>query len=75
MYSGDSIEYNSLAGKGVFNIEHIYPRSVVKDDSILNNKVLVRSEINGEKDATYPIASDIRVKMTPCWKILKEKEL
>lgn len=73
MYSGDSIEYNSLAGKGVFNIEHIYPRSVVKDDSILNNKVLVRSEINGEKDATYPIASDIRVKMTPCWKILKEK--
>ena len=62
MYSGEAIDLNRLATKE-YDIEHIYPQSVVKDDSILNNKVLVLSKLNGEKGDTYPISPDIQKKM------------
>lgn len=72
MYSGEPIDLSQLGTK-LYDIEHIYPQSVVKDDSILNNKVLVRTELNGDKNNTYPISSSIRQKMTPFWHALKEK--
>ncbi len=69
MYSGKVIVYDQLSGKG-YDIDHIYPQSKVKDDSVLNNKVLVLSEENGAKGDKYPIAEDIRHKMQGWWKQL-----
>ena len=71
MYSGETIDLSKLAGE-TYNVDHIYPQSKVKDDSIVNNKVLVRSEINGSKKDDYPIAADIRRKMGAQWKLLRE---
>lgn len=69
MYSGKPIDLSQLKTTK-YNIDHIYPQSLVKDDSILNNKVLVLSEINGEKKDIYPIDSDIRNKMNSYWTML-----
>ena len=65
-YTGQALDITQLKGSA-YNIEHIYPRKQVKDDSILNNEVLVLSEVNGQKSDTYPIAADIRTKMRPLW--------
>lgn len=71
LYTGNTIRLESvLNGEGVYNIEHIYPRSFVKDDSILNNLVLVESEINGSKKDDYPIKEEIRKKMHGTWERL-----
>lgn len=74
MYSGDPIDI-SLIGTDKYNIDHIYPQSYVKDDSIINNKVLVLSKINGDKKDKYPIDDAIRHKMTSFWKHLRDKNL
>ena len=73
-YSGQSIDITQIKGS-CYNIEHIYPQALVKDDSILNNEVLVLSEINGEKSDTYPISAAIRNKMAGFWFMLKENGL
>ncbi len=70
MYTDDPIADLALCNK-----EHIYPQSKVKDDSILNNIVLVNSKLNGEKSDTYPVDAEIRRKMTPFWQELLEKKL
>lgn len=75
MYTGKSIELDKLMNSKLYDIEHIYPRSKVKDDSIINNKVLVLSSVNGEKSDTYPISSLIRKEMQPFWNKLKELHL
>ena len=67
-YTGKAIDLNKLYDGRTYNREHIYPQSFVKDDSILNNKVLVESEINGAKSNIFPVPADIRDKMTPIWK-------
>ena len=75
MYSGKRIDFDKLINdKNTYDIDHIYPRSKIKDDSI-TNRVLVEKDINGEKTDIYPISEDIRQKMQPFWKILKEKRL
>lgn len=73
LYSNEYIIYDAMAGKSKFNIEHIYPQSVVKDDSVLNNKILANSKINDEKKNNYPVSSEIQTKMRPFWEVLKEK--
>ncbi len=68
LYTGRPIELHSvLAGDGTYNIEHIYPRSFVKDDSIINNKILVESKANGDKSDTYPILPHIQNDMRGYW--------
>ena len=68
LYTKKSIELESvIAGDGTYNIEHIYPRSFVKDDSIINNKILVDSKANGDKSDSYPIDSQIQEKMVGLW--------
>lgn len=69
MYSGEEIDLNNLMGKR-YDIDHIYPRSKVKDDSLFNNKVLVKSKINGSKDNNYPLPENIRENMSGMWKKL-----
>ena len=73
LYTGKSIDINSVInGDGTYNIEHIYPRSFVKDDSIINNKILVDSKANGEKSDSYPIDSAIQEKMRDTWMSLNK---
>ncbi len=74
MYSGKSIDINDLASNSLYNIDHIYPQTSIKDDS-LDNKVLVLSTLNGEKGDVYPISADIRKKMFPIWKSYFDSKL
>ncbi len=74
MYTGEEIVFDSLFDSNVYDIDHIYPRSKVKDDS-LNNRVLVKKQVNAAKDNEYPLSDDIRHKMMPHWKMLLEKDL
>ena len=74
MYSGEEIDLNNLMGKR-YDIDHIYPRSKVKDDSLFNNKVLVKSKINGSKDNNYPLPENIRENMSGIWKKLLDCKL
>ncbi len=74
MYSGDAIDITQIRGT-TYNIEHIFPQSLVKDDSIINNEILVQSEINGSKSDIYPVPKDIQAKMKPFWEKLKRNGL
>ena len=74
MYSGEPINIDDLDNKNLYDIDHIYPISKSNDDS-LTNRVLVCSNLNRDKSATFPIQDSIRDKMTPYWKMLKDKGL
>ncbi len=71
MYSGKRIELSQLASK-TYDVDHIYPQSKVKDDSILNNKVLVLSTENAEKGDRYPVKADVRHAMRGWWEYLQK---
>ena len=73
-YTGHPIDLSRL-GDGTYNLEHIYPQSMVKDDSVLNNLVLVNSEDNGRKGDTYPVDGEIRKRMDAFWGMLKHNGL
>ena len=72
MYTGKSIDINHL---NLYNKEHIYPQSKVKDDSVLNNIVLVHTEENANKRDIYPIDAKTRAARASFWKILLDKKL
>ncbi|MBR2041484.1 MAG: type II CRISPR RNA-guided endonuclease Cas9 [Oscillospiraceae bacterium] len=73
MYSGEPIEIDAmLADDSTYDIDHIFPRSRIKDNSI-DNRVLVKSKLNRDKGNIYPISSGIHEKMLPFWKMLREK--
>lgn len=74
MYTGHPIDLSRLAD-GSYNLDHIYPQSQVKDDSILHNLVLVESNANGEKGDTYPVATSIQTRMKATWRMLKDAGL
>lgn len=54
MYSGKPIDFEALVRGDKYDVDHIVPQSLVKDDS-LDNKVLVEKELNAVKSDTYPI--------------------
>ena len=59
MYSGDKIELDALMSDS-YDVDHIIPRSVSKDDS-LDNKVLVSAVLNRyKKKNTYPVPDPCR---------------
>ena len=74
MYTGNPIDFDHIKTKS-YDIDHIWPQSYVKDDSILNNKVLVLSEANGAKGDKYPIEPSIQQKMSGFWKMLRDNKL
>lgn len=74
MYSGEMLDIDKLK-QSVYNIDHIYPQCNVKDDSILNNKVLVLSERNSDKGDTYPIKPEWQNKMNGFWSMLYKNGL
>ena len=66
MYTGEALDITALKS-GVYNIDHIYPQCHVKDDSLVNNRVLVTSVANEAKEDVYPVAADVRAKMAEHW--------
>lgn len=70
MYSGEDIDLKDLFDDNLYDIDHIYPRHFVKDDSIENNLVLVKKTHNAHKSDTFPIEESIRSKMHIWWKEL-----
>lgn len=69
MYSGQSIDIEQLSGE-TYNVDHIFPQCMVKDDSI-ENKVLVLSTLNAAKGDNYPIAPEIQRDRRGLWEKLK----
>lgn len=63
-----------LYDNNIYDIDHIFPRSKVKDDS-LDNRVLVKKVVNAGKDNVYPLSAEIHKKMYSHWKFLLDKEL
>ncbi len=61
MYSGEPINLEELYDNEKYDIDHIIPQSIIKDDS-LSNRVLVKQELNREKSDTYPIPQNILFK-------------
>lgn len=72
MYCGRRMEISELSES--YNIDHIYPQSLVKDDSIHNNMVLVCKNENNAKRAT-PVPHEYQVKMKGLWKEYLENGL
>lgn len=72
MYSGQSIDLDQLFS-AQYDVDHIYPRSKIKDDS-LDNLVLVKSELNKAK-SDGALSQEIRDKMQAHWLYLKQHKL
>ena len=72
MYSGEPIDLDALMNGQSFDIDHIFPQSRIKDNS-LDNRVVVKNTLNREKTNDYPIKADIRQKMRPFWSMLKDR--
>lgn len=74
MYTGEAIRLEDLMNDNLYDIDHIYPRHFVKDDSLERNLVLVKKEKNAHKSDNFPIEPEIQRQMLPFWKNLLEKE-
>ncbi len=74
MYSGEHIDLETLmSGNTMYDIDHIHPQHYVKDDSLENNLVLVKKNINAHKSDTYPLEKEIRTKQFGYWKSLLDR--
>lgn len=68
MYSGRPIDLEELHSDK-YDIDHIYPRSLTKDDSF-DNLVLCEKPENAKKSDKYPIAEDVRMAQKSHWDYL-----
>ena len=68
MYSHEPIAMDALF-TSAYDIDHIYPQSLTKDDS-WDNLVLVKSQLNKEKSDQYPLRPAIREKNKAHWQYL-----
>lgn len=74
MYSGESIEsIDDIFSDELYEVDHIIPRSIIKDDSI-DNKVLVKRKENQRK-LNDIIPLPIREKQIQRWKYLLDHKL
>ncbi len=73
-YTGRAISLEEVFNTNICDIDHIYPQSKIKDDSIINNKVLCYKTSNSTKSDEYPIAREIREKMLPIWSVWYNKQ-
>ena len=73
MYTGEPIDLTDLFNDNLYDIDHIYPRHFVKDDSIEKNLVLVRKQSNSHKSDSFPIEAEVRSARYGWWKHLYEE--
>ena len=74
LYTGNPININRIFDETLYDIDHIYPQSKVKDDS-LDNRVLVERNSNANKGDVYPIAESVRQSRRSFWNLLLDKGL
>lgn len=78
MYTGEKIELGDLFAKNgqgyLYDLDHIFPRSKTKDDS-LDNMVLVNYRVNREKSDEYPLSPEIRSRQRNFWQVLLDRGL
>lgn len=74
MYTSEPINLNQLFDENLYDIDHIFPQSKVKDDS-LDNRVLVKRQSNADKSDKYPLEENVRKKQRSFWKALLDKSL
>ena len=72
MYTGKEIDLDNLFNSNIYDIDHIYPQSKVKDDSF-DNIVLVEKEVNHNKDNEL-LKPEIQFKMKNYWIFLRENK-
>lgn len=75
MYTNEPIDLERLMDDNLYDIDHIYPRHFVKDDSIENNLVLVKKTKNAHKSDVFPIEADIQHHCFPLWNDLYKRGL
>ncbi len=75
MYTGEPIDLDDLFNDNLYDIDHIYPRHFVKDDSLENNLVLVKKEENAHKKDNYPIENTIYKARRIWWKSLLTSDM
>ncbi len=59
MYSLEPINFHNLNNEADYDIDHIIPQALFKDDSF-ENKALVLQELNKRKSNSYPIPNGIQ---------------
>lgn len=75
-YTGEPINLEEINNTQLYDIDHIYPRSKTKDDSITRNLVLVKAECNREKSDTYPLPQKFQTARTQhLWLDLRKDNL
>lgn len=72
MYTGKPISLDNLFNDNLYDIDHIYPQSLTKDDNLDNNMVLVNKADNSNKQDVYPLSETIRNRCAGLWKELHE---
>ena len=72
MYTGLPMELEDVLAGKLYDRDHIFPRSKIKDDS-LDNLVLVNSRDNREKTNDYPLKDEIRARMQPIWTEMRRR--
>lgn len=73
-YTGDPMDINDVIN-GIYDIDHIIPQSMIKDDS-LDNMVLVSKDCNQKvKRDIYPICDEIRINMLDKWREYRARKL
>ncbi len=75
MYTNEPIDLDQLMDDNLYDIDHIYPRHFVKDDSLENNLVLVKKTKNAHKSDEFPIEASIQQHCYPLWADLYKKGL
>ena len=74
LYTGKNIDKEQINSILEYDIDHIYPQSKTKDDS-MNNTVLVYRTANAEKSDTYPLSASIQETNKVLWTVLKDAKL
>ena len=70
MYSNERINIDRLFTND-YDIDHIYPRSITKDNS-WDNLVLVKSVENRKKTDTYPLPIELQNRNKEWWRMLRQ---
>ncbi len=75
LYSGTPLNIEDIENQSLYEIDHIIPRSLIKDDSI-DNKALVFRECNQDKKNNYVLPPQFRnSRQKAWWKHLKDNKL
>lgn len=74
LYSGKPINIAQLSNAGLYEVDHIIPRSYIKDDSFENKALVLRAENQRKTDAML-LDPAIRQHMAGYWRALHSAEL